>query len=56
VDQLLLLHQTGQLRPLPGQGVRVLFVGSWQGYLDETGEFHPEISAELVRRGCAVYA
>lgn len=53
-DQLLLLHQGGQLRPPPG--VRVLVVGSLPGYQDEVATFHPALAHELVRRGCASYA
>jgi hypothetical protein len=53
VDQLLLLHQTGQLRPPPG--VRVVIVGSVPGYTDEVATFHEVLAHELVRRGVASY-
>jgi hypothetical protein len=55
-DQLLRLHHDGQLRPAPGQGVRVLVIGSLPGYQDELAAFHSELSHELVKRGVASYA
>lgn len=55
VDQLFLLHQSGALRPLPGEGRRLQIIGSAGGYLDEVAWFHPDLAAALVERGAAVY-
>ena len=55
-DQLVQLHLSGQLRPLPGAGVRVVIVGSLPGFSDEPATFHEVLAHELVRRGAAAYA
>ena len=56
VDQMMLYHLNGLLRPLPGQGVRVQCVGDVAPYVgDEVVAFHPELAAALVQRGVASY-
>lgn len=56
VDQLMLLHLSGRLPVLAGEGITVQILGSVAPYSDERATFHPALAHELVRRGAAVYA
>ena len=57
VDQVMLFHLSGLLRPLPGQGVRVVFTTDVPPFVgDEVAEFHPELAAYLVQASVAAYA
>jgi hypothetical protein len=53
-DQILAMHLRGALPPVPGETVRVRFIGSWYGFQSgESGGFHTALALELLERGVA---
>ena len=56
VDQCMALHLSCARRPLEGEGVKVLIVGTVMPYTDEVAAFHPALAHELIRRVVAVLA